>query len=129
MSDPKPPTGSGVDDFKVLDDQTVAPQTQSEKEQGQVVAEYGEQADTGQLTMEVKVYSPSNTYYEGLAFSVSAENTTGAFDVLPKHHNFITLLSACDLVIRTLDGKSQKIQISGGLMHVKADKIVVFLDI
>ena len=126
MSDSGP---SGVDDFKVLNDQAVEPLTKAEKEQSKVVAEYGGQRDTSQLSMEVKVYSPSNSYYEGLAFSVSAENTTGAFDVLPKHHNFITLLSACELTIRTVDNKYQKIQISGGLMHVKADKVVVFLDI
>jgi F0F1-type ATP synthase epsilon subunit len=38
------------------------------------------------------------------------------------------LLSACELIIRTNEGE-QKIEIAGGIMYVKADKVVVFLDI
>jgi len=80
------------------------------------------------LSMDVKVHSPFKSYYEGEAFSVSGENETGEFDILPTHHNFITLLSPCELIIRSPKG-DQKIQISGGIMHVKADKVVVFLDV
>ena len=56
--------------------------------------------------------------------------TASAFDILPRHHNFITLLSACELTIRPIKGGiDQKIRISGGLMHVKADQVTIFLDI
>jgi len=78
--------------------------------------------------MAVKVYSPFKVYYEGLANSVSAASLTGEFDILPKHHNFITLLVPCDLVIRT-DKEDETFPISGGIMHVKADDLVVFLDV
>ena len=78
--------------------------------------------------MGVKVYSPFKDYYDGPAFSLSAENTTGPFDILPKHHNFISLLSPCEMVIRIPDKVDQKIRISGGIMHVKADEVIVFLD-
>ncbi len=83
----------------------------------------------GQLTMRVKVYSPFRDYYDSEAFSITAINATGPFDILPRHHNFISLLSACDLVIRSADGGEQKIVISGGIMHVKADQVIVFLDV
>ena len=79
--------------------------------------------------MRVKVYSPFNDYFEGQAFSVSAENATGPFDILPKHHNFISLLNACEMVVRTVAKGEQHIKISGGIMHVKADQVVVFLDV
>ena len=46
----------------------------------------------------------------------------------PHHHNFITLLNAGDLVIRTTND-TRHIQIDHGLMHVKADNVTVFLDI
>ena len=42
---------------------------------------------------ELKVYSPFHVYYNEEAFSLSAENATGPFDVLPHHHNFISLLT------------------------------------
>ena len=76
----------------------------------------------------VKVYSPFQTYFDGDALSVTGANDTGAFDVLPHHHNFLTLLSAGILEVRTAAG-SKKFQITRGLMHVKADKVIVFLDV
>ncbi len=79
-------------------------------------------------TMSVKVYSPFRIYFDGPAFSISAENRVGPFDILPGHHNFMTLINACTLLIRS-DRGEQKILISGGLMHVKADKVIVFLDV
>lgn len=82
------------------------------------------------MTIRVKVYSPQHIYFDEQATSVSAVNGTGPFDVLPGHHNFITLLDACELVIRRPGKKeAQQIKISGGFMHVKADSVIVFLDI
>lgn len=79
-------------------------------------------------SMFVKVYAPSKVYFEGQADSISAVNQTGPFDILPKHHHFITLLTACDIVVRTRTNE-EKIRIQNGLMHVKSDSVVVFLDI
>lgn len=87
-----------------------------------------EQEGSDKPTMHVKVYSPFKVYYDDQADSISGENGTGPFDILPKHHNFMTLLSPCELIIRSFRGE-QKIRISGGLMHVKADQVTVFLDI
>lgn len=78
--------------------------------------------------MHIKVYSPFKVYFDEAGESISAQNATGPFDILPRHHNFITLLSPCELVIRA-KGREQRIRISGGLMHVKADQVIVFLDI
>lgn len=87
-------------------------------------------AQSKQPTMRIKVYSPIKTYFEDDGYSISGVNATGPFDILPRHHNFITLLTACELSISTLGPPGlQKIRISGGLMHVKADKVTVFLDI
>lgn len=79
-------------------------------------------------TIAVKVYAPFKVYYEGDAFSLSAENETGPFDVLPKHHNFLSMLVPCNLVLETPNGQ-QVIKISRALMHVKANRVVVFVDV
>ena len=79
--------------------------------------------------MRIKVYSPFKTYFDGEGLSISAANATGPFDILPRHHNFLTLLSTGEIMIRVVQGDEQKIRISGGLMHVKADKVTVFLDV
>ncbi len=83
-----------------------------------------------ELTMRVKVQSPHKLFFDEVATSVTAVNATGEFDILPHHHNFITLLDPCELSIRR-PGKAleQRIKISGGLMHVKADRVIVFLDV
>lgn len=82
----------------------------------------------GDLFMHVKIYAPFRTYFDGDAYSISAVNNTGPFDILPKHHNFMTLLNAGDIVVRT-DRGEEKIAINRGIMHVKADVVVVFLDV
>lgn len=77
----------------------------------------------------LKVYSPFKNYYEGDVASVSAANDTGDFDILAGHHNFITLLNPCDLVIRVKQKEDEVIKITRGIMQVKADDVVVFLDV
>jgi F0F1-type ATP synthase epsilon subunit len=60
---------------------------------------------------------------------VSGENATGPFDILPHHHPFISILKPCELIVQSLAGESNRIRISGGVMHVKADKVQVFLQV
>ncbi len=104
--------------------------TKSEIEQTKEATKLNQQTSKKKSTnvMSVKVYSPFRIYFDGLAFSISAENRVGPFDILPGHHNFMTLINACTILIRSDQG-DQKILISGGLMHVKADKVIVFLDV
>ena len=78
--------------------------------------------------MHIKVYSPFNVYYDDRATSLSAVNDTGPFDILAGHRNFMTLVSPCELVIRGEKGEN-KIKIARAVMHVKANDIVVFLDV
>ena len=40
----------------------------------------------------------------------------------------MTILDKCDVVVRTDQGE-EKIPIQKGVMHVKADEVVVFLDV
>lgn len=84
------------------------------------------QSTSGKQTFHVKIYSPFKTYYDGIAESLTAANDTGNFDILPRHKNFLTLLSACDIIIRA--DKEEKVTISQGIMLVKADEVTVFLD-
>jgi F0F1-type ATP synthase epsilon subunit len=80
--------------------------------------------------MIVKVYAPFHNYFEGPAVSISAVNDTGPFDILAGHHKFLTLIVTCELDIRTgNDGSAEKIKIDKGIMFVKEDRVVVFLDV
>ena len=127
MSDPLPPAD---DQQIILDDEPQAElNTKTQKEQHQAAKDYAKAPPETKLHMQVRIYSPFRDYFDGPAFSISAVNATGPFDILPRHHNFISLLSACEVLVRTVQGSEYKILISGGLMHVKADKVIVFLDV
>jgi hypothetical protein len=119
---------SSIDAPKIIGNQP-ATETAGDIEQRRAIKDYSRVKTDGRVSMNVKVSSPFRTYYDGPAFSVSAENATGPFDILPRHHNFISLLKPCNLVVRTVKKGDQKIHISGGVMHVKADRVIVFLDV
>lgn len=117
-----------VDEQKVIeDDQTPQAVTRSEAEQQRAIADFN--LNSTKQGMRVHVHSPFRNYYDGIAYSLSAENATGPFDILPHHHNFISLLLPCDIVIRTVTEGDRRIRISGGIIHVKADQVIVFLDV
>lgn len=82
-----------------------------------------------QTTMQIKVYSPFKTYFDEPAASISAVNDTGPFDILPGHKNFMSLLKPCTVSVRAPSKPDFDLPISRGVMHVKADRVTVFLDI
>jgi len=83
---------------------------------------------SGKPTMAVKVYAPFQVYYDGEAYSVSAVNDVGPFDVLPHHHNFLCILASSNLILETPDGQ-KVIKVSRALLHVRAERVVVFMDV
>lgn len=82
----------------------------------------------GREVLQLKVYSPYRLYFDEPAYSVTAVNRTGTFDVLPRHHDFISLLEPCELGIQSPHGQVP-IKISGGVMHVHDNHVIIFLDI
>ena len=80
-------------------------------------------------TMHVKVYAPFRTYFDGGALSLSAINRTGPFDILPHHKNFMTLLIPGIITVRQPGKVDFKLRATRGVMHVKADRVTVFLDV
>lgn len=83
---------------------------------------------SGKPLMTIKVYAPFRVYFEGEGHSISGVNETGPFDILPHHHNFLCMLVPCELVIIT-PYETKRIKISHALMHVKAEKVTVFVDV
>lgn len=79
--------------------------------------------------MNVKIYAPFNVYFDGQAASLSATNETGAFDVLPRHKNFMSLLQPGTITVRREGKPDFKLKITRGVLHVSKDKTTVFLDV
>jgi len=100
-----------------------------EKEQPKVgESEQAPPSHGSKPTIAIKVYAPFKVYYEGDGYSISAVNATGPFDILPKHHNFLCMLVPCNLTIESPEGQ-KVIKIHRALMHVKANRVVVFVDV
>lgn len=76
--------------------------------------------------LHVKVVSPSQTFYEGPADSVSAVNKVGPFDILPNHANFFSLLTQGDIIVRVV-GQGLKFPIKHGIVKVTNNVITLFI--
>lgn len=50
--------------------------------------------------LNVKIMSPTQTIFDGEVLSISSVNSTGKFDILPYHANFITLISKNPVILR-----------------------------
>ncbi len=80
----------------------------------------------GQLT--AKLYSQFHVYFEGGAESVTAQNDTGPFDILPGHANFFTLLTEGKVVIMS-GGEPFEYEVTRGVIQVYDNDVKVFVDI
>ena len=76
----------------------------------------------------VKVISPFETLYKGPAFSVSAVDDYGSFDILPGHENFMALLRNGSVRVQLPEGE-KSIGIHHGIIHVTDDFVEVFADV
>ncbi|MDX1535338.1 MAG: hypothetical protein R3346_01070 [Candidatus Spechtbacterales bacterium] len=85
-------------------------------------------SDNQEKKLYVKMASPFETYYEGEAFTVSAMNDTGPFDVLPDHANFISILQKCTVQIFLADRKV-RIPIERGIVKVFNNNVQLFVDV
>ncbi len=64
--------------------------------------------------------------FRGNARSVSSTNEIGAFDNLPKHCNFVSVIEK-KLAIVTEAGKTVELEVHRGILHVEEDKVEVYL--
>ena len=53
----------------------------------------------------VRVSSVDKRLWEGCAQSISSENQSGRFDILPGHANFITMVEQKPITVRTSEGE------------------------
>lgn len=83
---------------------------------------------TDEPELTVKIYSMREILYQGSAFSISAKNRLGPFDILPRHANLISILSDCQLTIETPVG-NKEFSIANGLIKVSSNSVNLFVDL
>lgn len=79
-------------------------------------------------TLSVIARAPFTAYFEGEATSVSAINKVGDFDILPGHADFFSILVPCEIIIETTDKEPTKFEISNGIITVRDDQVMLFVN-
>ncbi|QQS21899.1 hypothetical protein IPM09_05325 [Candidatus Saccharibacteria bacterium] len=77
--------------------------------------------------LQVVARAPFHVYYEGPAYSLSATNRIGVFDVLPGHADFFSMLVPCTVTIDT-EQESVSFEIYSGMLTVKNDEAMLFVN-
>ena len=72
--------------------------------------------------------SPFELYFEGDASALSATNKVGDFDVLPGHADFFSMLEPGEIVVTPLDGKQVKIDAKSGIITVRDNQVLLFVN-
>lgn len=85
-----------------------------------------ERPNASKETLTVQVRSRNVTYFNGQAASVSSENNKGAFDILPRHTRFISLIQH-GVVVRQTDGSEKKIDFENAVLKVRDNTVEIYI--
>lgn len=77
--------------------------------------------------LNVIARSPFELYYEGEATAISASNRIGAFDVLPGHADFFSMLVPGEVIIQT-DAEPVTIDAQSGIITVRDNQAYIFIN-
>lgn len=79
--------------------------------------------------LQVKITSPKETIFEGPVVSVSSKNSSGDFDILPLHANFITLIENKPIVIRMNNKQVKSYTFPVAIIYTRENKVDIYTDI
>lgn len=80
-------------------------------------------------TLLVRISHAAEILWEGEAASVSSSNSDGPFDILPSHAHFISIILDSPIIVRLKDGTEKEYNYYQSVIHVKDDKISIYVDI
>lgn len=81
-----------------------------------------------QQIIQVKVISPQDVLFEGKATSVSSKNTSGNFDILAQHANFITIIENQPIVIRTARKEKISFQFPLAVIYTTNNNVSIYAE-
>lgn len=79
--------------------------------------------------LRVQARAPFQVYYQGNALTVTASNKVGKFDILPGHADFFSVIDPDSEVIIGTEKEDISINVSNGIVCVKNDEVLLFLNI
>jgi len=78
----------------------------------------------------VKISSPDEIIWEGEAKSLSSQNSAGAFDILPEHANFVTIINeGAPIKISRADGENRIFTFKTAVVSIVDGFVNIYVDI
>jgi len=78
--------------------------------------------------LRVRIVSPKEDVFSGEATSVSSVNSVGAFDILPQHAKFVTLVENKPIILRLPNKEKKEFNFSLAIIHVYEDKVDIYIE-
>jgi len=78
--------------------------------------------------MRIEIITPDKRIFEGDIKSVRVPGKKGSFQVLKDHAPIVSTLENGPVIIVDLNGNESVYEINGGVIEVKANKIILLAD-
>ena len=78
--------------------------------------------------MRIEIVTPDKRIFEGDIKSVRVPGKKGSFQVLKDHAPIVSTLESGPVILVDPEGKETIFEISGGVIEVKANKIILLAD-
>jgi F0F1-type ATP synthase epsilon subunit len=79
--------------------------------------------------LKVLILAPKKTIFSGDVIAVSSKNSSGNFDILPEHANFITLVENQPITIRMPDNKRLTFNFPVSIIYNSSNIVKIYTDI
>ena len=78
--------------------------------------------------MKIEIITPDKKVFEGEIKSVRVPGKKGSFQVLKDHAPIVSTLDNGPVIMVDMDGNESVYEINGGVIEVKANKIILLAD-
>jgi F-type H+-transporting ATPase subunit epsilon len=78
--------------------------------------------------MKIEIITPDKKVFDGEVKSVRVPGKKGSFQVLKDHAPIISTLDSGPVIMVGFEGNETIMEISGGVIEVKANKIILLAD-
>ncbi len=79
--------------------------------------------------IHVRISKASQVVWEGDATGVSSVNSSGPFDILPLHANFLSLVQGHPIVVHIQGQKDKMYKFRQAVVHVQNNEARIYVDI
>ncbi len=78
--------------------------------------------------LKVRIMTPQKMLYDGPAFAVSSKNSSGPFDILAGHANFITIIKSQPITVTKQDNSKVIFNFSQAIIYNASNVISVYAE-